>query len=62
MARACGTHWEKKYAYRLLVVKPEGKRPLSRLRHRWENKIKIYYNEIELEGWDWIYLAQDRYK
>jgi hypothetical protein len=37
---------EKRNAYRILVGKPEGKRPLGRPRYRWENNIKIYLREI----------------
>jgi hypothetical protein len=38
---------EKRNAYRILVRKPEGKRPIRRLRRRWENNIKIYLRKIE---------------
>jgi hypothetical protein len=48
--------------YRLLVGKPEGKRPLGRLRHRWIENIKMDLLEIGLGGVDWIGLAQDRYR
>jgi hypothetical protein len=41
------------------VGKPEGKRPLGRPRHRWED-IKMYLREIGWGGMDWIDLAQDR--
>jgi hypothetical protein len=49
---------EKKDGYRILVVRPEGRRPLGRPRHRWQN-IKKDLQEV---GWgmDWIELAQDR--
>jgi hypothetical protein len=57
MARACGTHGEKKNRCRMLVGKFEGKRPVERPRHRWEYEITIYFKEIELEGLDWIYLS-----
>ena len=40
--------------------KPEGKRPLRRLRHRWDDHIKMYLQEVGSEGFDWIDLAQDR--
>jgi hypothetical protein len=40
---------EKRNAYRILVGKPEGKRPLGRSRHRWANNIKVDLGEI---GWD----------
>jgi hypothetical protein len=38
---------EKRNAYRILVGKPEGKRPLGRPRHRWVNGIKMYLRKIE---------------
>jgi hypothetical protein len=47
-------------AYRALVRKPEGRRPLGRPRRRWENNIKIDLREVGWEGIDWIDLAQDR--
>jgi hypothetical protein len=46
--------------YRVLVVKPEGKRPLGRPRFRWEDNIKMDLKEVGCEGVDWIDLAQDR--
>jgi hypothetical protein len=42
------------------VGKPEGKRPLGRPRHRWEDNIKMDIQEVECGGMDWIELAQDR--
>jgi hypothetical protein len=51
---------EKRNAYRILVGKPEGKRPLGRPRHRWENNIKMDLRAIGWGGMDWIDLAQDR--
>jgi hypothetical protein len=53
---------EKRNVYRLLVGKPEGKRPLGRPRRRWMNNIKMDLLEIGLNGVDWIGLAQDRYR
>jgi hypothetical protein len=47
-------------AYRVLVGKPEGKRPLGRSRLRWENNIKMDLQEMGWKGMDWIDLAQDR--
>jgi hypothetical protein len=47
-------------AYRILVGKPEGKRPLGRPRRRWVDKIKIDLRETGWDGVDWIELAQDR--
>jgi hypothetical protein len=55
---------EKRNAYRLLVGKPGGKRPLGRRRRRrrWVDNIKIDLFEIGWGGVDWIGLSQDRYK
>jgi hypothetical protein len=47
-------------AYGVLVGKPEGKRPLGRLRRRWEDNIKMDLKEVSCGGMDWIELAQDR--
>jgi hypothetical protein len=47
-------------AYRILVGKPEGKRPLRGSRRRWVNNIKMDLKEIGWDGMDWIDLAQDR--
>jgi hypothetical protein len=46
--------------YIIFVGKPEEKRPLERLRRRWEDNIKMYLQKIGYEGIDWIHLAQDR--
>jgi hypothetical protein len=46
--------------YRVLVGKPEGKRPLGRLRLRWEDSIRMDLQEVGCGGMDWIELAQDR--
>jgi hypothetical protein len=51
---------DKRNAYRLLVGKPEGKRPLGRPRRRWVDNIRLVLVKV---GWgvvDWIGLAQDR--
>ena len=45
---------------RVLVGKPEGKRPLGRPRLRWEDNIKMGLQEVGCGGMDWIELAQDR--
>jgi hypothetical protein len=50
---------EKRNAYRILVGKPEGKRPLRRPRRRWVDNIKMDLREIGCDGMDWIDLAQD---
>ena len=46
--------------YRVLVGKPEGKRPLGRPRRRWEDNIKMDLQEVGCGRMDWIELAQDR--
>jgi hypothetical protein len=51
---------EKRNAYRILVGKPEGKRPLGRPRRRSVDNIKMDLREIEWDGVDWIDMAQDR--
>jgi hypothetical protein len=60
MGRACSTNGEKRNAYRILVGKPEGKRPLGRQRCRWLDNIKTDLREIGWDNMDWIHLAQDR--
>jgi hypothetical protein len=47
-------------AYRVLVGRPKGKRPLGRPRCRWEDNIKMDLGEIGIDGVNWIWLAQDR--
>ena len=47
-------------AYRVLVGKPEGKRPLGRPRRRWEDNIKMNPQEVGCGGMDWIELPQCR--
>jgi hypothetical protein len=47
-------------AYRVLVGRPEDKRPLERPRRRWEDNIKMDLGEIGIDGANWIQLAQDR--
>jgi hypothetical protein len=51
---------EGRNVYRVLVGKPEGKRPLGRPRRRWEDGIKMDLREIGCGGVEWIQLAQDR--
>jgi hypothetical protein len=53
---------EKRNAYRLLVGKPEGERPLGRPRRRWVDNIKMEFLEIGCGSVDWISLVQDRDK
>jgi hypothetical protein len=58
----CGTHGEGESFYRVLVGRPEGKRPLGRPRRRWEDNIKLDLWEIGIDGTNWIRLAQDRFQ
>jgi hypothetical protein len=51
---------KKMNAYRILVGKPEGKRPLGRPRHRWEDNIKMDLRDMEQGGMDWNDVVQDR--
>jgi hypothetical protein len=51
---------EMRSTYTSLVGNPERKRPLRRPRRRWINNIRMDLREIDLEGMDWIHLAQDR--
>jgi hypothetical protein len=57
MGRTCSTNGEKRNAFRILVGKPEGKRPLGRPRSMWMNNIKMDLSEIGWGGMDWIDLA-----
>jgi len=50
---------ERRCVYRVLMVKPEGKKPLGRLRHRWEDNTKIDLQEVGCGDMDWIDLALD---
>jgi hypothetical protein len=61
MGGACRTNGgEKRKAYKLLVGKPEGKRPLRRQRHRWVDNIRTDLVEVGWGDVGWIRLAQDR--
>jgi hypothetical protein len=51
---------EKMNAYRILVGKPERKKPLERTRRKWVGNVKIDLREMGWGGMDWIVLAQDR--
>jgi hypothetical protein len=52
MGRACSTNGEKMNAYRILVRKPEGKRPLGRSRRRWVDNVKMNLRETGCDGMD----------
>jgi hypothetical protein len=51
MDETCSTNGEMRNAYKIFDGKPEGKRPLRRHRHRWEDNIKIDLREMGLEVW-----------
>ena len=51
---------EERGAYRVLVGKPEGKRPLGRPRRRWVDNIRMDLQEVGCGHVDWIGIAQDR--
>jgi hypothetical protein len=51
---------EERKLYKVLVGKPEGRRPLGRPRRSWEDEIRMDLRETGLGGVDWIRLAQDR--
>jgi hypothetical protein len=59
MGGACSTYGKKRGAYRILVGRPEGRRPFGGPRRRWEGNIKM---DLQNVGWgmDWIQLAQGR--
>ena len=60
MGRACSTYGERRGAYRVLVGKPEGRRPLGIPGRRWEDNIKMNLRDVECGGMDRIDLVQDR--
>jgi hypothetical protein len=60
MGGACSAVGEGRGVYRVLVGKPEGKRPLGRPRYRWEDNIRMDLQEVGYRGMDWIGLARDR--
>jgi hypothetical protein len=60
MGRPCSTNGKKRNAYRLLMGKPEGKRPLGRPRRRWADNIRMDLGEVGWGDVDWTGLAKDR--
>jgi hypothetical protein len=52
--------WSGHVARKILVAKPEGKRPLGRPMGRWKDNIRMKLREIGWEGVDWIHLAQNK--
>jgi len=59
MGGACGAYGGRERCHRILVRKPEGKRPLGRPRRRWEDNIKMDLGEVG-GGGDWMELDQGR--
>ena len=58
MGRACSTYGGEESCIQSLLRNPEGKRPLGRPRHRWEDNITMDLSEVGCGGMDWIDLAQ----
>jgi hypothetical protein len=56
----CGTHGDGRGVYRILVGRPEGKRPLGRPGRRWEANIKMDLRETGIDGANWSQLSRDR--
>jgi hypothetical protein len=59
-ARHVALMGERRDIYRVLVKKLEGKRPLGRSRHRWEDNIKLDLQEVGCGGMNWIEVAEGR--
>ena len=60
MSKACDTMGNERGAWKLLVGKPDGKRPVGRPRMRWDNNINHDLREVDYTGDDWKTLAEDR--
>ena len=60
MSWTCGAYGRGEGVYRVLLGKPEGRRPMGRPRHRWVNNIRTDLQEVGCGDIDWIGLAQDR--
>jgi len=60
MGWECSVYGERRGVYRVLVGKPEGKRPLGRPRHRWEDNTKMDLQEVGCGGVEWVKLPEDR--
>jgi hypothetical protein len=58
--RVCETYGGQSDAHRVLPGRPKGRRPLARPRQRWEDNIKMDFQEVERDCMDWFALAQDR--
>ena len=57
MSGECSAYGERRGVYSVLMKEPEGKRPLGRPRHKWEDNIKVDIKEVGCGGMDWIELA-----
>jgi hypothetical protein len=55
-------HGKDEICIKTVIGKPEGKRPLEKPRRRWEYNIRMDLRETDLEGVEWMHLAQDRYQ
>jgi hypothetical protein len=60
MGGACSVDGEERGVYRVLVRKPEGKRPLGRPRRRWEGNVRMNLQEVGCGGMNWIGLTENR--
>jgi hypothetical protein len=60
MGGTCSAYGEMRNVYRILIGKPEGRRPLGVPRHRWAESIKMSLRKTGFEGVDWIHMSQDR--
>jgi hypothetical protein len=60
ISRTCSTHGRVKNLFKMLVGKPEDKTLLGRPRCRWQDNIRLDFNETDSEDIDWIPLVQDR--
>jgi len=60
MGGACSTYGKGRGVYRILVGKPEGRKPLGRPRRRWEDNIRMDLREVGCGCVDWMELAEDR--
>ena len=60
MGEACSTYGREESCIQGFGGKPEGRRPLERLRYRWENNVKMDLHEAGCGDMDWIDLVQDR--
>jgi hypothetical protein len=61
MRLACRTHEIRNTTYKILVGKPEGKRPLMQPGYRWEDNIKMDVKKIRFKSLDWINKDRDRW-